>query len=230
MASSSWITSLVRSISSKVTSISPSSTSRSSFAFLPAAPVPHNSDHFPPVYLRYKNTTAQTDKFCLVNAHFLRNGIGCFKSNAPDIICQAVWIFFYNGNAFASIGFIDLGSMGSADFVALKEQHNIFDLFLVLPAGFDPFCPHFPIPGTLISSSGVSSIISSVFSPNFSTIFLAKTGPIPLTRPDPRYFSIPYTVAGSVSSKRSAQNCLPYLAFISRSRLKTGQSPHGYPA
>jgi len=33
--------------------------------------------------------------------------------------------------------------MGSADFVALKEQHNIFDLFLVLPAGFDPFCPHF---------------------------------------------------------------------------------------
>ena len=33
--------------------------------------------------------------------------------------------------------------MRSADFVTLKEQHNVFDLFLVLPAGFDPFCPHF---------------------------------------------------------------------------------------
>ena len=57
-------------------------------------------------------------------------------------------------------------------------------------------------------------MIFSVSFPNFSTILFANLGPTPLTRPEPRYFSIPYTVAGSVSSNFSTENCRPYLASI----------------
>ena len=54
-----------------------------------------------------------------------------------------------------------------------------------------------PIPGTSVRRFGSSSITSKVASPNVSTIRPALTGPMPLTRPLPRYFFMPWSVAGS---------------------------------
>ena len=80
----------------------------------------------------------QADKFFFFNSHFFRNHICRLKTNPPDIIGQAVRIFFNNIDAFAAIGLINFGGVGSADFVALQKKHDILDLFLVLPAFFDP--------------------------------------------------------------------------------------------
>ena len=94
-----------------------------------------------------KNPTAQTDKFSFLNTHFLCNGICCLKSNPPDIICQAVWIFFHDCNTLTSICLENLCRMRSADFMTLEEQHNILNFFLLLPAGLDPVYPDFPDTG-----------------------------------------------------------------------------------
>ncbi len=55
-----------------------------------------------------------------------------------------------------------------------------------------------PIPGTSIKRPGFWSMTSKVSSPKASTMRPALTGPTPLTRPLPRYFFIPCTVAGRV--------------------------------
>ena len=67
----------------------------------------------------------------------------------------------------------------------------------------------FPIPGTSSNRSMSFSITSKVSRPKCETMSLANFGPMPLTRPLPRYFSMPTMVAGSSSSHDWAANCLP---------------------
>ncbi|MNP46469.1 hypothetical protein D3C76_1404680 [compost metagenome] len=55
------------------------------------------------------------------------------------------------------------------------------------------------------------SNISKVFSLNLSIIFLAVIGPIPYITPEARYFSIPSSVFGIISSHSSILICLPKL-------------------
>ena len=52
-------------------------------------------------------------------------------------------------------------------------------------------------------------MMSMVSIPNRWTMARANRGPMPLTSPLPRYFSMPYTVAGIVSSHVAATNWLP---------------------
>ena len=68
-----------------------------------------------------------------------------------------------------------------------------------------------PMPSTCRSLSISSSITAMVSVPNIRTMRWANLGPTPLISPLPRYFSMPYTVAGMVSSQLSAMNCRPYL-------------------
>ena len=82
-----------------------------------------------------------------------------------------------------------------------------------------------PMPGTRSSASGSSSITFSVSAPNARTMRAANFGPMPLTRPEPRYFSIPYTVAGSVSSKPETVNWRPNFGFTVQSPLSVRTEP-----
>ncbi len=59
------------------------------------------------------------------------------------------------------------------------------------------------------SRIGSFSIILSEFSPKEATIFFAVPGPMPLTAPDDRYFSMSADVSGSACSNASAWNCSP---------------------
>ena len=42
------------------------------------------------------------------------------------------------------------------------------------------------------------------------------TGPIPLIMPEPRYFSIPFAVAGRREREETTLNCSPYLGWLSQ--------------
>ena len=53
-----------------------------------------------------------------------------------------------------------------------------------------------PMPGTSVRRPASASITSKVALPNVSTMRPALTGPTPLTRPLPRYFFMPWSVAG----------------------------------
>ena len=66
-------------------------------------------------------------------------------------------------------------------------------------------------PGTSTSRPGSSSITRSVSAPKCPTIRAGLRGPIPLINPEPRYRSMPCTVAGSTVVNESTSNCRPYL-------------------
>ena len=66
------------------------------------------------------------------------------------------------------------------------------------------------IPGTSKSCSICVSNTTSVSLPKWLTILLAKTGPIPLISPDPRYFSRALADAGLRSTAFTALNWSPY--------------------
>ena len=84
------------------------------------------------------------------------------------------------------------------------------------------------IPETSNNFSGVFSIINSVFSPNFSTIRSAVTGPIPLIISEARYALIPAAVSGIQMRKEDTSNCIPYfVSFHSPSNSTSTSAPVG---
>ena len=66
-----------------------------------------------------------------------------------------------------------------------------------------------PIPSTISSSPDRCSITERMSAPNLSTILLAKIGPIPFTRPLPKYLSIPSIVVGGTVLRAVAFSCSP---------------------
>jgi hypothetical protein len=90
-----------------------------------------------------------------------------------------------------------------------------------------------PRPGTSTSRPGSSSMTRRVSAPNCSTIRAAIRGPIPLIRPEPRYRSMPCTVAGSTVVNDCTSNCRPYLGCEphrpTRRRLSPGCTPSNEP-
>ena len=69
----------------------------------------------------------------------------------------------------------------------------------------------FEIPRTFSNFSGVFSIISNVFNPNWSTIRSAIFGPTPFTEPQERYPKIPSLVLGTTSKKLSTLYWSPWV-------------------
>ena len=93
-----------------------------------------------------QNSASQTYELSFLQSHLSSNRICSFKSDPPDIICQPVWILLDNLDTFTSIGLKDSGCMSRTDFMALKKQHDILDLFLFLPAVLDPLHADLPDP------------------------------------------------------------------------------------
>ena len=64
-----------------------------------------------------------------------------------------------------------------------------------------------PSPFTCFKNAGDRSMTSRVLSPKTSTIFCAYFGPIPLTKPLPKYLAMPAVVCGGVVRSSPALNC-----------------------
>ena len=91
-----------------------------------------------------QQSAAQPDKPVMLKSQFFRDCIRRFKSDPPDIIRKPVWILLDHLDALIAVCFIDLCRMSRTDIMALQEEHDVLDLFLILPAFPDPFHPDFP--------------------------------------------------------------------------------------
>src|SRR4030042_6558343 len=68
------------------------------------------------------------------NPHVLGDLICCDKSDAVNILSKVVGVSFYHFDGTVSVLFVNLGRIASTHSVALKKDHNLFDLFLLLPS------------------------------------------------------------------------------------------------
>src|SRR6202047_5061516 len=82
-----------------------------------------------------------------------------------------------------------------------------------------------PIPSTDCSSAGRFSITVSTSAPNRPTSFFARIGPMPLTKPLPRYRSIPSAVVGGTVFMVFALNCSPCSLSLTHQPPATSHSP-----
>ena len=82
-----------------------------------------------------------------------------------------------------------------------------------------------PMPGTSVSLRASASMTANVPSPKRSTMRPAFTGPMPLTRPLPRYFFMPCTVAGRAVRYSRAWNCQPCFGSLRHQPRATMASP-----
>src|SRR5215469_8829464 len=82
-----------------------------------------------------------------------------------------------------------------------------------------------PIPSTECNSDGRLSMTTRISAPKCSTSFLARIGPMPFTRPLPRYRSIPSAVVGGTVFRYVALNCRPCSLFLTQQPSAATQSP-----
>ena len=82
-----------------------------------------------------------------------------------------------------------------------------------------------PMPSTVCSSAVRFSITARTSAPNRSTSFFARTGPIPFTKPLPRYRSIPSGVVGGTVFIIAALNCSPCSLSLTHQPSATSHSP-----
>ena len=65
------------------------------------------------------------------------NPVGCFESDAPDIVRQTVRVFPDRLNALLAVGPEDPGCVRGAYIMLLKKEHDILDFLLLRPAGLN---------------------------------------------------------------------------------------------
>ncbi len=82
-----------------------------------------------------------------------------------------------------------------------------------------------PIPSTDCSSAGGFSMTTRTSAPNRPTSFFARIGPIPFTKPLPRYRSIPSAVVGGTVFMIVALNCSPCSLSLTHQPSAASHSP-----
>ncbi len=94
------------------------------------------------------------------------------------------------GNRRLAVGLEDLDRIGRGDAVALQEQHDLANLAAArprpAPIRSPPLWADAPEPRQ--GAQAWTSMTWRVSAPKASTSRFAKTGPMPLIMPDPRYF------------------------------------------
>ena len=125
-----------------------------------------------------------------------------------------IGVLGHNLRGVSAVGLEDAHRPGGADSVAVKEDHDLPDDFLLSPGVRDPLGPNRANAVTSRSRSGSASMTSKTFSPKDMTIFLAQTGPMPRIIPEPRYFSIPSIELGAEVLRKRARNLLTVGAIV----------------
>ena len=82
-------------------------------------------------------------------AHLFGDRVCRFKTDAPDILRQAVGVLLHHLNALVPVGLEDLRGVARRNVVLLQKEHDILDLLLLLPALLNPIHAHAPDPGHL---------------------------------------------------------------------------------
>ena len=82
-----------------------------------------------------------------------------------------------------------------------------------------------PTPGTSASRPTSLSMMSSVRLPKRATMRSAMTGPSPLIIPEPRYFTIPWIVPGTLVVNCSTLNWSPKRGWLVHSPTISSTSP-----
>src|SRR5579864_342921 len=82
-----------------------------------------------------------------------------------------------------------------------------------------------PMPSTVCSSAARFSITARTSAPNRPTSFFARIGPIPFTKPLPRYRSIPSAVVGGTVFMLVALNCSPCSLSLTHQPSALSHSP-----
>src|SRR5438874_676004 len=82
-----------------------------------------------------------------------------------------------------------------------------------------------PMPSTVCSSAARFSITARTSAPNRPTSFFARIGPMPLTKPLPRYRSIPSAVVGGTVFMLVALNCSPCSLSLTHQPSALSHSP-----
>lgn len=70
-------------------------------------------------------------------AEGLGDFVGGFESYAEDVAGEAVGVGLDDLEGFGGVGFVDFDGEVGADAVPMEEEHDVFDLFLLEPGGFD---------------------------------------------------------------------------------------------
>src|SRR3989344_1865197 len=76
------------------------------------------------------------------------------KSNAVNIACKSIRIFFYNGHRIIPIHLVNLGRLGWSDPIALQEDHDVSHGFLFHPSQANPNGSFGSNSGDLFETSG----------------------------------------------------------------------------
>ena len=135
------------------------------------------------------------------NAQSLGDGIRGLEPDAVDVEGQPVGVLLYPLDRPVTIGLVDAHGTGGADTVGLEEHHDLPHHLLLRPRLVTRSLRLGPMPSNSSSRSGSCSMMSKTCSPKARTSFFAKCGPMPLTMPEPRYFSMPSRVLGGMTRR-----------------------------
>ena len=82
---------------------------------------------------RIQDAGADADIAVPGQAKLCGDGVCRSKADSPDVIGQTVRIAFDGFDGFRAVGLIDSGCKRGGDIVRLKEEHDVFDFFLLFP-------------------------------------------------------------------------------------------------
>ena len=124
--------------------------------------------------------------------------VGKQKADAVHLLRQRVGVFSHLGDRICAEDAIDAQCQRSADAVALEKNHDVLHAALGLPRLHDPARAHFADAFDIENRAAALRIRLAAFRvPKAPTNRFAYVGPMPLIKPEPRYFSMPSRVAGS---------------------------------
>src|SRR5262249_5174060 len=87
---------------------------------------------------RIRDAGTYTNKRGLLDAELGRDLVGGAEADAPNVAGQTIRVFRDELNGIGTIGFVDAHRPRRADTIAVQEQHDLTDDFLLGPAGDDP--------------------------------------------------------------------------------------------
>src|SRR5437868_4830319 len=93
------------------------------------------------LHQRVRNAGPSTEHGLLRNAKSLCQLVCSLKSDAPDVACKTIWIFLHERDCVGTIRLKNANRPRRTDAMALQEDHDLADRFLVRPTGCDPLQP-----------------------------------------------------------------------------------------
>ena len=82
---------------------------------------------------RIEDAAPAPSRVLFLIAHLCGDAVGGLEADAPDIVGKAVGILPHLVNTLLAVFPVDFGRIGRAHAVALQKEHDVLDVFLLLP-------------------------------------------------------------------------------------------------